>query len=304
VPTVGGIASISAMLVVGALLAPDALPWPLATGMLGLLVVGSVDDRVHLAPAWRFVAQIVATVLMIGGSGVMLRDFGELLWPGWVLGLGWFAVPVTVFCAVGVHNALNMIDGVDGLAGSLTAIALAGVGVASLMAGRQDLVALAALGLGAVAAFLVFNLRVGARSARVFLGNGGSLAVGFLLAWLFVDGSQGARRAFDPVTALWLFAVPLIDTVSVLWRRLAQGLPPFRADHRHLHHLLLRAGRGPGAIAAWLATGGALLASVGLLAERLGAADAVRFAAFLGLAFAYHAIVRRADATLPPWRGR
>ena len=99
---------------------------------------------------------------------------------------------------------------------------------------------------GGVAGFLYFNLRyLRQRRARCFLGDNGSMLLGFVFAWLLSDLSQmtdGSPRAITPITTLWLFAVPLIDTLCVMLRRMWLGRSPFHADRHHLHHLFLRAG--------------------------------------------------------------
>jgi UDP-GlcNAc:undecaprenyl-phosphate GlcNAc-1-phosphate transferase len=100
--------------------------------------------------------------------------------------------------------------------------------------------------------FLYYNLRYpGNRRARVFLGDNGSMLLGFLFAWLFIALSQGEPAAMTPVTALWLFALPLMDTVGVMLRRIWLGKSPFRADRHHLHHLFVRAGIGSVMSSRW-----------------------------------------------------
>ncbi len=301
VPTLGGPAIVAGLLA-GALSAGlGAQAWLLLLAMLGLLAVGMSDDRLNLSPLVRFVAQIIAALAMIWGGGVLLVDFGELLLPGRVLPLAWLAIPATVFCAVGVMNASNMIDGMDGLAGGLVMIVFLGLAVLAWQAGNDVAARFAAVLAACVAGFLVFNLRFGARAARVYLGNGGSLALGMALAWLLVGLSQGPSRAYAPVTALWLFAVPLVDTVSVLWRRMAAGRSPFDADHQHAHHLLQRAGYGVNASLALLL--GAQIAGmvIGVGLERAGLPQPLSFATFLALALLIHRRAARAAGILPAW---
>jgi UDP-GlcNAc:undecaprenyl-phosphate GlcNAc-1-phosphate transferase len=298
VPAVGGVGIVLGLWIafgVGAMQGMLALALALAV----LLLLGLLDDHRGLSPRTRFVVQAAVALWMAWFGGALLVDFGALLDPGRTLPLGVFAWPITVFCVVGVLNAMNMIDGMDGLCGGLALISLLAIAALGSIAGHAGTwVPLAAA--AAMVAFLWFNLRIGARSARVFLGNGGSLAIGGMLAWLLVDFSQGPARAFAPATALWLLAVPLIDTVSVMWRRIAAGGSPFAADHQHVHHLLLRAGWSVNGALRLLLSAQALCCVVALGMERYGLAENLRLALFLVLALAVHALKVRAARRLPP----
>ena len=136
-----------------------------------------------------------------------------------------------------------MIDGVDGLSGSVSFVTLLFIATVAFIADdRHNLMLTTAL-IGGVLGFLYFNLRYRKqRYARVFLGDNGSMLLGLLFAWLFVDLTQGSNPAMTPVTAIWLFSVPLMDTVSVMLRRFWLGKSPFSPDRHHLHHLMQRAG--------------------------------------------------------------
>ncbi len=299
VPLVGGIA-----LYLGLLLAlgfRHLAEWPLAMFLAGgflLVLVGSWDDRHQLTTRVRFLVQIAAACLMIFMAGVELADFGRLL-SSQTLGLGWLAVPVTLFCVVGVTNATNMIDGMDGLCASLALVTLAGLAAAHQLRGvplaaAPLLVALA----GGLCAWLLYNLRLPwRRRAMAFLGDAGTLLLGFALAWLLVASSQGPGRVIAPVTALWLFAVPLLDTVFVMIKRRQAGVSMVEADQEHLHHAFLRSGWGVNATLAMVVATAAVLAAVGLLLERSGVAENMRFLAFLSLAAAYYLAMNRAWRT-------
>lgn len=297
VPSVGGIAIVAGLLATLAL--PDAhSPRVLPTVLLALLGLGVLDDLHGLSPRLRFLAQIGVGILLAKWGGALLHDFGELLAPGHVAVLSYAAWPVTVFCFVGVLNAANMIDGIDGLAGSLILLALAAMAWFAWRSNHAAELAVLACTSAATLAFLAFNAPI-LRSARAFLGNGGSLVLGCVVAWAVIRLSQGQHRAFAPVTGLWLFAVPLIDTVSVMWRRIASGASPFGADHTHVHHLLMRAGRTPRAAWLLLLAAGAATTALAIVAELARVPEVARFAAFLAAAFAYHAWARRRAAALP-----
>ncbi len=285
---VGGI-SIFVSFLFGLLL----LPIPLGdlryffVGSLILVFVGVLDD-VHELSSWsRFVAQIAAALIMVYPGGVALDNFGDLVGFG-PLELGLLATPVTVFATVGVINALNMSDGADGLAGALFFVPfLSLLWLGSVTGDVQNQPVMIML-LMCVAGFLLLNVRMGLRpQASIFLGDAGSMFLGFVLTWFFIRYTQAPLNIIDPVTALWLVAVPLFDTLSVMIRRTTAGLSPFKADRTHLHHLLEHAGFGHNrtvlAITCF-ATGAAVF---GIVTEHYGWPEPLRFLFFL-LLFAAH----------------
>ncbi len=248
-PFVGGVGVLFAMLI-GACVVSQFFPQfgqglhAMVFGVLVMFATGFADDILHLNFKIRFVIQAAVGLAMIYWGGVVLSDLGAL-WGGELVALGYVGVPLTLVATIGAINALNMIDGIDGLSGSLSIVSLLLVATAVYVAGDLAYFALIVIIAGGVAGFLYFNLRYfGRRRARCFLGDNGSMLLGFVFAWLLTDLSQpnGSARAITPVTTLWLFAVPLIDTLCVMLRRVWMGRSPFHADRNHLHHLFLRAG--------------------------------------------------------------
>ncbi|WP_291992953.1 MraY family glycosyltransferase [Candidatus Accumulibacter sp. ACC003] len=301
-PFVGGIGIIAVLLSLFVLIDPlfssfVLMPlWGLMVGALALFLTGLADDIWQLSFKLRFVVQALAALVMIFFGGVKLASFGELL-PGVSFDLGLLAVPLTIFATVGLINALNMTDGIDGLSGSASLVSLALTGVVAGLAGRANYVVLIVALMGGVVGFLYYNLRYpGNARARVFLGDNGSMVLGFVLAWLFIALSQGVSPAMTPVTALWLFAMPLMDTVGVMLRRMWLGKSPFRADRHHFHHLFVRAGYRVCDIVALAAFGQLVFGLVGVGGLLLGVPQYLMFGLFLG-AFATYFLV-----TVRPWR--
>lgn len=242
-PTVGGLA-IVAGLASTALLAQFASQVHPAfwAGLFIIAFTGVLDDRFDLGPGIKFAAQIAAALLMIYWGGLLLHSLGDLVSDA-PLSLGRFAVPLTVFAVIGVVNAVNLCDGADGLAGGLVFIAVFWIAMMSSVSAQAGTLTLALGLLGCIAAFLAFNLRSPWRSrAAVFLGDAGSLSLGFVLAWITVDAARGSAQLFAPVTAIWLVAIPISDTLLCLGRRLLLGQSPFHADRTHLHHVLIDLG--------------------------------------------------------------
>ncbi len=288
-PMVGGLAIFTAFFF-GVLLADVPLNSfrPLFLGCGILVLVGVLDDVHQLSSLARFAAQIVAALVMAWFGDVILLDLGNLVGAG-VVELGDLAVPITVFATVGVINAMNMSDGMDGLAGGLFLVAFGALAWVSLGSGVATDTAMLTLVIISITCFLLFNARFGLRSrASVFLGDAGSMFLGFMLSWFLIQFSQQPVRLIDPVTALWLMAVPLVDTVTVMIRRMVFGRSPFKADRTHLHHLLQHAGLGVDqSLAVILATAVAAVAA-GLTMEYLQWSEPLRFALFMTW-FALHA---------------
>jgi UDP-GlcNAc:undecaprenyl-phosphate/decaprenyl-phosphate GlcNAc-1-phosphate transferase len=229
--------------------------------MLGgtlLFATGIVDDVRGLTPRVKLLAQIGASVVAYG-FGFRIETIQ--LTTDLTLTLGWLALPLTLAWIVVVTNAFNLIDGMDGLAGGLALVTLLAVLAVSLVAGSMAVVAVAVVLMGAVLAFLRFNFH----PARVFLGDGGSLFVGFVLAVIAVEASRPAAGAVQPIVPVLLLAVPLLDTGVAIARRWLRGVPIFGADGRHLHHQLLRLGFSQRRVAVILWQFAAGFATLGVL---------------------------------------
>ncbi|MDZ4730659.1 MAG: MraY family glycosyltransferase [Xanthomonadales bacterium] len=266
-------------------------------GALLLLATGVVDDSHHLSPPLRFLLQICVCLIMIKPGGVVLSNFGTLF-SSQVQDLGLLSVPVTLFAALGVINAFNMIDGMDGLSCSILIIAMSGMTAFAIHGGQFGSAWVLLLTLVSVAGFLMFNARFPWNpKARAFLGNSGSLLLGFVLAWFFILLGNGPKQVFMPMTAVWLFAVPLLDTSTLIWTRWRQGRSVFKADNYHLHHAFLRAGFS--VEATWLAiTGLALmLATIGVTIELSSLPGQYSFYVFMVVAFTYYFYLRHCWAS-------
>jgi UDP-GlcNAc:undecaprenyl-phosphate/decaprenyl-phosphate GlcNAc-1-phosphate transferase len=295
VPAVGGVAWAIAFLFSCAVFwqSLESLQQKVVMGVGAMAILGFVDDRRPL-PSWlRFGAQIlIALALAIDGS-ILLADFGPLLGGG-VITLDSLAVIVSVVGCVGVVNAMNMIDGMDGLAGSVAVCVLAVLALLCFQAGLLGWLLILLIGIVALLPFLALNLRwFGRQQARVFLGDAGSMALGLLIACALITLSQSQTRVIAPVHALWLFALPIFDTLSLMLRRAAQGRSPFSADQQHLHHLLQRMGFN--VTQSLLIIVGAMLtgAIIVLFALKFAWPDVWLFAIFVCLGLAYHFAICR-----------
>jgi UDP-GlcNAc:undecaprenyl-phosphate GlcNAc-1-phosphate transferase len=295
VPLVGGIAIFCGCLVSTLSLAIDPPAWrPLFAAGAMMLIVGVLDDIKGVGIRERFMAQSFAILLVALWGEIYLRSLGDLLGLG-VIHLGWFAVPFTIFGTVGVMNAFNMIDGMDGLSSGLSLLLFAILGLLANDAGMTGDVALLGVLFAGTLGFFLSNFRfVEQCRALSFLGDSGSLFLGFVIACLLVRYSQGGQALFSPVTALWLFALPLMDTVSIMTHRVRKGRSAFEPDREHLHHIFQRAGLGVrrSVLLILVVQGG--LSAVGLLGEHYQVPEYVMFYSFMTLFALYYRAMSRA----------
>lgn len=204
-----------------------------------ILFLGLWDDIRPLPFSARLIIQIFASWLVIMTTDIYLRDFGNLFGV-FDIHLGKVGIPVTIFMVVGVCNAFNMLDGMDGLVGFVVLIASSALALIAVANGLTSFLFFGSLILGV---FLVFNLGLLGKKWKIFLGDSGSMWLGFIIAWLLVALSQPSSESFlKPVTALWIILLPLIDALSTFMKRIFLKQSMFLGDRSHVHHLLLDAG--------------------------------------------------------------
>lgn len=298
-PLIGGVAIFLAFSLSVLLLDAPLGGWrPFFFASLLVFIIGLLDDFGELSAAWRFIAQLSAMLIMVFWADLRLTELGGLV-GGEALQLGWLAVPFTLFCGAGVMNAANMVDGMDGLLGLLLLVLF---GVLAALAWRAGLVVdarLLSLLCAVLAVFLLFNFRFAERRhARVFLGDAGSLFLGMSAAWFLIRFSQKPVDLIRPITAVWLFAVPLLDTVTLMIRRHRRGRSPFAADREHIHHLLHAAGFSVRSTVLIIVAASLLFATIGLAGQWAGVPEWVMLVAFLLLFAIYYLSLRQAVKVL------
>jgi UDP-GlcNAc:undecaprenyl-phosphate GlcNAc-1-phosphate transferase len=239
-PTVGGLAMFVAVLL--ALFWSGGLSGDIAVLLecgAALVVLGVLDDKHGLSVSLRMMIQVFLVLVVIVGAEGTITHLGALFGSDIVLGV--LAVPFSVLAFVGGINAMNMIDGADGMAGKMALITVLGVATIFYQSGATDLLPLTWAMLGALISFLLFNTRLFVRQAWVFMGDAGSMWLGMVLGWFMARVTIGQVSA-EPALVLWLFGIPLIDTLVVMTRRLQRNKSPFAADRTHIHHVLEHAG--------------------------------------------------------------
>ena len=305
IPVVGGIAIFGAF-AFSALLVTQTEPlYPfrsLLGGMALLAFAGVLDDMHDLSALAKLALQCAAALLMAAWGGVYVAQLGDLFGLGGNLVLGGFAIPFTVICVLGLINALNMTDGIDGLAGGLTFISLSALAVLCYALRLPSHLLMLSILIGAVVGFLCFNFRHPLRPrADVFLGDAGSMALGFALCWFAVGVTRATDSAVPPIAMVWIVAVPLLDMAVVILRRAISGRSPLSSDREHLHHLLLRAGLSHAATTWSLLLLALVTAGVGIAVWKYRIPQAWAFSGFAALvattaAYA-HVMSRRLERT-------
>jgi UDP-GlcNAc:undecaprenyl-phosphate/decaprenyl-phosphate GlcNAc-1-phosphate transferase len=222
-----------------------------------VFAAGLWDDLRGLTPLGKLSLQVVAALVAFTyGFRIDVLGLGAS-----EFALGWLALPVTLLWVVGVTNAFNLIDGLDGLATGIAIVALATTLAAAVALGNWEVALACSALLGALVGFFRYNFN----PARIFLGDSGSLFVGFMLAVLSVHGSLKSATAVLVIVPLFSLALPLFDTGLAIARRWLRGVPLSGADARHIHHQLLALGLSHRRAAVTLYVAASGLAILGLL---------------------------------------
>tara|TARA_B100001248_G_scaffold261188_1_gene251522 strand:- start:3249 stop:4316 length:1068 start_codon:yes stop_codon:yes gene_type:complete len=199
-----------------------------------LLILFIIDDIKDLKPYFRILIQSSLSVYMIMSTGVYLETLGNLFGFG-NISLGILGIPFTIFCVVGVMNAFNMMDGINGLCSGCAMLALLLIGFYSGLIYDSMLVLI----VGSMIGFLIFNLGFFGKKRGVFLGDSGSNLIGFWVAWIAIYSSQNEIYSIEPVTMLWFIAIPLLDCIGLIVDRLKKGKNWSTAGRDHIHHKLM-----------------------------------------------------------------
>ncbi len=262
----------------------------LFVAMALLAAIGILDDLGEVSPRAKLGIQIVAAVLMTSWADRFLVNLGDLFGRGEIDLRNW-GIPLTVFATVAVINGLNMLDGHDGLAGGLVFVILAFFAAFAWQIGDINGLKLLVVLMGAVAGFLAFNAPVPWRGhRRTFMGDAGSLVLGFVIVWFSIALTQSPDQHVPPVVMLWVVALVLFDVFTVTVRRIIRRRDPASADRAHIHHLLVRRGYGTAKTLLVLLAGSVVLGGIGTCLWLLGVPESISFAAFMLVGFGYLAL--------------
>ena len=242
-----------------------------------IVMTGLVDDLHDMSVKARLVIQCCTAWLVIGATGVYLDSAGHLFGEH-VLQLGLVGIPITIVAVIGLVNAFNMMDGIDGLAAGM---AMVTIGTIMLFANGGwpviGVVLLLQVLFAALVPYLCVNLGW-PDGRKVFMGDAGSTLIGFLMAWSLIYLSNQKVGVLAPVDTLWCVALPVMDTLAVMQRRMRLGQSPFKPDRQHLHHLVVDAGFPPRVALAMIVGLGLALGALGYLLRDVS--EALSLAAF------------------------
>ncbi len=248
-----------------------------------LLAVGVIDDYLDISFKIRLVVQAGIALAIISVGGHSLGNLGYLMGSETLQLSPFIGGIVTVVAFIGAINAFNMVDGIDGLLGGLASVTFTAMGYVFYTNGNPDLALFCGLLVAAMLPYIMLNLGLPfGRRFKVFMGDAGSVFIGFTVVWLLVRGTQEADVvAFQPVTALWLIAIPLMDMATIMIRRVRKGQSPFKPDREHLHHICQRIGLSSRMTLVVICVLAICCAAIGIWCERLGVKESTMFIAFL-----------------------
>lgn len=249
VPVLGGVAVFFGIVIaigcVSSVVDCSGLP-VVIMAMMAMLYIGTMDDILSLSPGLRFTIEIVVVLLLIFVGGYCIDDFHGL-WNVDRISY-WYAVPLTVVASVGIINAINLIDGVNGLSSGYCIMACLIFGTLFFLAGEEAMMVLAVVSVGALIPFFLHN--VFGKTSKMFIGDGGTLVMGTVMSVFVIAVLRSGSRVaayVDPNVGLVPFtlavlSVPVFDTLRVMATRILKGTSPFLPDKTHLHHVFIALG--------------------------------------------------------------
>lgn len=285
IPLIGGISIYTGVLIASSLFIEQSQILNLYFISSALLVfVGTLDDIYDLSVAPRIIFQALVATVMVFGAELYISDLGNLFALGTV-DIGPYGMIFTVIVCIGAINAFNMIDGIDGLAGSLSIVSISAVAILMLLNDPAADILLLQILIVSILPFLFYNVSTrNPRGKKIFMGDAGSMYMGLTVIWLLAIGTQDSvigEASFSPVTALWVVAIPIMDMVAIMIRRIIRGNSPFKADNGHIHHIVLKLGFSS-RHTLWIITAlASSLALFGIYLESAGYPESFSFVMFL-----------------------
>jgi UDP-GlcNAc:undecaprenyl-phosphate GlcNAc-1-phosphate transferase len=248
----------------------------LVCGAAVVMLTGAWDDVRGLRARWKLlICTLVAVAMYFADYHIdsFSNPFGRAIY------LGWFALPVTIFWFLGCMNAINLIDGMDGLAAGVVLFASAAVFMTSVLFQNASAALLSVALAGATLGFLVLNFH----PASIFLGDSGSLLLGFLIASVGLRGAQKSHAVVALLIPVIALGLPIMDTALAMLRRWAKEIPFSAGDHQHIHHKLLEMGLSHRVAVLLMYAGCIVLAQLALLMSAANSLQATGLLVVLGL---------------------
>jgi UDP-GlcNAc:undecaprenyl-phosphate GlcNAc-1-phosphate transferase len=258
-----------------------------------LIVLGALDDRYDLSFKSRLVVQAGISLAMILIGYKSLHYLGAMFSDSALVIPTYMSYIVTIFAVIGAINAFNMVDGIDGLLGGLASVTFSALGLMFYLAGKDYLALYCMLFVGAMLPYIMLNLGFPfGRRFKVFMGDAGSMFIGFTAIWLLIEASQARNElVIRPVTALWFIALPLMDMVCIMARRIRKGQSPFKPDREHLHHICQRIGLSSAQSLFVICLLASIMAGVGVLSEFYYVSESLMLLSFLLTFVIYFSVI-------------
>lgn len=252
-----------------------------------LVLTGVLDDKYDISYKKRLVIQAVLTMAMMKLADLQLHQLGSIFFTD-NIELGLLSYSVTLLAVVGAINAFNMVDGIDGLLGGLSAVSYGALGVLLLSSGYDGGAYICLVMVVVMLPYICLNLGMFGEKRKVFMGDAGSMLIGFTLIWGILSATQSdGDNIVRPVTALWIIAVPLMDMVAIMLRRMRRGDSPFKPDREHLHHIFQRLGYSSRQTLVMICSFAVVMAAIGIVTELYQVAEPIMLLLFIALLVGY-----------------
>ncbi|MGM7634590.1 glycosyltransferase family 4 protein [Bacillus sp. Hm123] len=235
-PRMGGLAIFISFMIGMFVLQPQAdFNFAIILGGVIIIITGVLDDRFELSAKVKLAGQLLAALVVVVYGGVQMEDINLPF--GGQMEFGYFSIPLTILWIVGITNAINLIDGLDGLAAGVSSIALFTISLMAYMKGDLYVMSVALLVLGSTLGFLHYNFH----PAKIFMGDTGALFLGYIISVLALLGFKNVT-VVSLIIPIIILGVPITDTFFAIIRRKVNKQPLSAPDKSHLHHCLLRMG--------------------------------------------------------------
>ncbi len=278
IPLIGGliIVPVFAALVYSSGLQSQTFLGALLGGVVLLMAIGALDDKFQIHPWARFIIQIWLACYVVIFCDANLLNLGNLFGFGDVDLGQWGGKIFSVTCLVLLMNAINMLDGMDGLVGGFLVIALGWLMVAAYTVGATLVFWAMLFLLVPILGFLFFNVRYPFhKKAHVFLGDAGSLSLALIVGWFAIQMTKSPQPYMPPVVIIWIMTVPIMDTFAIFFTRKKQGRSPFEADRLHAHYKLEDRGMKPKIVTPLIWLTALITGGIGYVGIQIGVPDYV-----------------------------
>lgn len=258
-----------------------------------LIVVGVIDDKYDLRFEIRICVQFIISLLMIYMLNLSLSYYGAFLGGDGIVLSKVPAVILTVLAVATCINAFNMVDGIDGLLGGLSSVTFGALSLLFFIHGETRYGQICLVLIFAMLPYIFLNLGFPfGRKFKVFMGDAGSMMIGFTVIWLLLHATQQTYLYMRPVTALWIIALPLLDFFTITFRRIQQKKSPFKPDREHIHHICIRMGLSQPLALVFILAFSIMLAAIGVLGDIYMVKESWMFWGFVLVFVIYNLAIR------------